>query len=91
MKVESWFDAIYYIDAIQSSANYAYNHPNFCFPKINNDNMVIEAKALGHPLIPEAKRINNDFSIDKKNFIIITGANMAGKSTFLEPYHLILY
>ena len=88
MKVESWFDAIYYIDAIQSSANYSYNHPSFRFPTINDDNMVIEAKALGHPLIPEAKRINNDFSIDKKNFIIITGANMAGKSTFLRTLSL---
>jgi len=88
MQVEKWFDAIYYVDAIQSSANYAYNHPSFCFPKINQDNMVIEAKELGHPLIPEVKRINNDFKIDKKNFIIITGANMAGKSTFLRTLSL---
>jgi len=88
MQVEKWFDAIYYIDAIQSSANYAYNHPAFCFPTINQDHMVIQAKELGHPLIPEVKRINNDFSIDKKNFIIITGANMAGKSTFLRTLSL---
>lgn len=88
LQVEKWFDAIYYIDAIQSSANYAYNHPGYCFPTINQDEMIIEAKELGHPLIPFQKRIDNDFSINKKNFIIITGANMAGKSTFLRTLSL---
>lgn len=88
VKVEKWFDAIYFVDAMQSAANFAYNHAAYSFPKINNDENVIQAKNLGHPLIDGKKRVNNDFTIHKKNFIIITGANMAGKSTFLRTISL---
>jgi ABC-type multidrug transport system fused ATPase/permease subunit len=85
--VKSWFDTIEFFDAYNSLANFAYNHPTFVYPNIINYS-VIEAKGLGHFMIDDSKRVSNDFKIDKNEFIIITGANMAGKSTFLRTIAL---
>lgn len=85
--VKSWFDTIEFFDAFNSLANFAYNHPAFVYPNISN-HAVIEAKGLGHFMIEASKRVSNDFKIDKNEFIIITGANMAGKSTFLRTVAL---
>ena len=87
-QVESWFDVIAYFDAQISLSNYAYNHPDHHFPEIVQNDLVIQAVALGHPLLDEHTRVNNDFSIHKKDFHIVTGANMAGKSTFLRTISL---
>ena len=87
-QVESWFDVIAYFDAQISLSNYAYNHPDHHFPEIVQNDLVIDAVALGHPLLDEQIRVNNDFSINEKDFHIVTGANMAGKSTFLRTISL---
>ncbi len=87
-KVEIWFEVISFFDAQNSLANVTFNHPEFSFPEINNDEKIITAKNLGHPLLKVSQRIDNDFTIDKKQFFIITGANMAGKSTFLRTVSL---
>lgn len=88
-QIHRWFEAIYTMDAFLSMSNFAYNHPEYVFPEITNNNpTIIEAKDIGHPLILTTKRINNDFTIKDGNFIIITGANMAGKSTFLRTISL---
>ncbi|SNR55879.1 MutS-related protein [Lutibacter flavus] len=86
--VENWFKVIAFFDAQNSLANYAFNHPNYNFPKINKDKNVISANKLGHPLLKEKQRIDNDFTIENQQFFIITGANMAGKSTFLRTVSL---
>lgn len=40
---------------------------------------------MGHPLIDDKERVSNDVHLDRQQSIItITGANMAGKSTFLR-------
>ena len=87
-KVEHWFDVIAYFDAQNSLANYVFNHPEYIFPKILEEEKVIDSKELGHPLINSKQRIDNDFTIAEKEFFIITGANMAGKSTFLRTVSL---
>lgn len=87
-QVENWFEVIAYFDAQISLANYSYNHPEHNYPDINQNAMVVETEELGHPLLDKKIRINNDFSIRKKDFHIITGANMAGKSTFLRTISL---
>ncbi len=83
---QAWFEALGKFDALQSIATFGYNNSeNICFPECNTDNFVINAKDMGHPLIPENERVNNDFEIsDFHQFNIVTGANMAGKSTFLR-------
>ncbi len=86
--VEAWFDVIAFFDAYNSLANYAFNRPSYCYPEITEGKTVIEAKALGHPMLNPEKRVDNDVKIDKEQFFIITGANMAGKSTFLRTISL---
>lgn len=88
-QVKNWFEVIAFFDAHNSYANYVFNNTNYVFPKIQTDAIfTIDSKALGHPLLDENKRICNDFSIESNQFFIVTGANMAGKSTFLRTVSL---
>lgn len=87
-KVESWFKIIAFFDAQNSLSNFAFNHPNYVFPAINNGNKIINATDLGHTLLKETQRVDNNFTIENQQFFIITGANMAGKSTFLRTVSL---
>jgi len=87
-QVETWFDVIAFFDAQNSLANYVFNHPKHSFPMITDEDFTIKAKQLGHPLLNEEKRIDNNFTIKNQEFFIITGANMAGKSTFLRTVSL---
>jgi len=88
--VESWFETITFFDAQNTLANFSYNHPAFVVPTISNTSAIIKATQLGHPLLNSSKRIDNNFIIDKEQFFIVTGANMAGKSTFLRTVSLTM-
>lgn len=77
-------NAIAQLDALVSLANFAYNRPSFCKPVVDGE-ILLNAHQMGHPLIAESERVNNDFCVDGLHrFFITTGANMAGKSTFLR-------
>ncbi len=78
-----WLDVIAAFEALNSLANFAFNDPAFCYPEIN-DRYEIRMKDAGHPLIRAEKRVNNDVAFDQQRFIILSGSNMAGKSTFLR-------
>lgn len=80
-----WLSLLGRVDALNSLANHAFNNPGYCYPLIAAGEPVIRAVALGHPLLPRETRVCNDFSVSSKGRVfIITGANMAGKSTFLR-------
>ncbi len=80
----NWFSVLKDFDAYISLAIFAHNNPESSFPK-PNDKILFDTKDLGHPLINEKTRIGNEFIIrDIKRIKIVTGANMAGKSTFLR-------
>ena len=87
-KVEDWFEVVSFFDAYNSLGNYAFNHPHYVYPIITDDKNVINAKDLGHPLLKVLKRVDNNLTIENEQFFIITGANMAGKSTFLRTVSL---
>ena len=86
--VEAWFKVIAFFDAYNSLGNFAFNHPEYTFAMISDEKPVLKSKDAGHPLLNPAKNVLNDFEIDKEQFLIITGANMAGKSTFLRTVSL---
>ncbi|MBI9036786.1 MAG: hypothetical protein JEY97_01520 [Bacteroidales bacterium] len=80
-----WFEVIAEFDALSAFANFRFNNPNSVFPEISKSDFQIISTELGHPLIDRKERVDNDFVInDWKQFLIITGANMAGKSTYLR-------
>ena len=87
-KVEDWFKVVTFFDAYNSFGNYAFNHKQYVYPKILEEGKQTTVTELGHPLLKTEKRIDNNFSIETEQFFIITGANMAGKSTFLRTISL---
>jgi len=86
--IEKWFHVVAFFDAENSLANFHFNHPKFIFPEITSEKKVISGIDLGHPLLKNENRIDNNFTINKEEFFIVTGANMAGKSTFLRTVSL---
>ena len=88
-KIAKWFEALGEIDAMNSFAAYAYNNPAYTYPIPDVGNFTITSRNLGHPLIPPEQRKSNDFIlVNWHTIIVLTGANMAGKSTFLRTVGL---
>ena len=82
-KVEKWLYHISEIDAQNSLANFAYNQDTYVYPKLTDQHQ-LKVKNLIHPSLDPQKAVGNSLSISGDDFLIITGANMAGKSTFLR-------
>lgn len=83
--IDHWFAGLAEMEAISTIGNLTFNHPAWTFPAIHNEEAVFESEELGHPLIPVDKRVNNSFSTKGVNQLnLVTGSNMAGKSTFLR-------
>lgn len=79
-----WVDAVTETDALISLAVYRFGHPAYAVPVPAGD-CLLDAQGLGHPLLPEEGRVDNDLRVEGlHDLYIVTGANMAGKSTFLR-------
>lgn len=85
---KEWFEVIAFFDAYISLGTFAFNHPEYAFPNLGTSEIVLKSKGAGHPLLDSKKSVLNDFEIGSERFFIITGANMAGKSTFLRTVSL---
>lgn len=80
-----WLEAISEMDAYCSLATFAYNHPDYVYPHLTAAPFCMKGEGLGHPLMNWQTCVRNDIDIEKRPFfVIITGANMAGKSTYLR-------
>ena len=82
-RVAQWLETVASTEVLCSFANFAYNNPHFVYPTFNNQYR-ISFEDVGHPLIAENERITNNITLDEAHFIILTGSNMSGKSTFLR-------
>ncbi len=79
-----WLESLGEWDSLLSLATLHYNYPNYAFAKISTA-LEVESRDMGHLLIPNKSRVTNNFNLGKPaNVWLITGANMAGKSTFLR-------
>jgi len=81
--ISNWLEVIGEIEAINSLSNFAYNNPTYTFPSLNT-NEELSFEELGHPMLPDDVRVCNDVTFVDQKFIILTGSNMSGKSTFLR-------
>ena len=83
--VRRWLAAVGQIEALCSLASHAYEHPEDPFPEFTAESPLIEAEAIGHPLIPEAKLVRNSVSLGGSlRLLVVSGSNMSGKSTLLR-------
>ncbi|SFC51780.1 MutS domain III [Parapedobacter composti] len=79
------FDVVAEAEALGSLAALSRNHPGWAFPEITEQSEpFVEAQSLAHPLIPAGKAVANDYAMVNHRIALITGSNMAGKSTFLR-------
>lgn len=85
-KLDEWLSHFYQLEAFCSMANFGWLNPHYCFSLPDDvSQKPFSATSLGHPLIPHDEKVTNDISIDSKgDILLITGSNMAGKSTFLR-------
>jgi DNA mismatch repair ATPase MutS len=81
--VMPWLQLLGEVEALNSFGNLSFNNPGFCQPKVSESELMI-TENMGHPLIRREKRINNSISFAEHRFVILTGSNMSGKSTFLR-------
>ena len=84
-QLDDWFSVIAEMEVTNSLASLFYNEPAWTFPSVDEKYFHYSGEEIGHPLIPVDKRITNNFSLEGNGKIaMITGSNMAGKSTFLR-------
>ena len=90
--IRGWLASVGEFEALSSLAGYTWEHPADPFPAFAVDSPCFEARDLGHPLLPAAKAIGNDLSLGSgpcgPQLLIVSGPNMAGKSTFLRAIGL---
>ena len=80
-----WFERLAELEVLISQAGLSFSKKNWIFPEQSNENYFLQAQGLGHPMINDSSIITNDFEMQGQGeVILLTGPNMAGKSTFLR-------
>lgn len=82
----AWLDALAELDALVALGTLAHDEPAWSFPLIEEGGPPgVQARALGHPLLGHEQRVANDVVVGPPGTVLlVTGSNMAGKSTLLR-------
>src|SRR5262249_9308664 len=85
-RARGWLGALGELEALAALADLAHDNPGWAFPEVApREPVTIEARGLGHPLLPETVRGPNDVTLGPPGtFLLVTGSNMSGKSTLLR-------
>ena len=84
-EIVRWMESIGEIEALLALASFAFEHPSFVMPEIVEGDALFDGDAVGHPLIPDDRRVANDVSIGGElRLLIVSGSNMSGKSTLMR-------
>ncbi len=84
-QVAKWFSMLAEVEVLHSLATLHFNKPGWSFPEFTDVHFTFDGKEIGHPLLPEQTRVNSNFDLEGTAKIgLVTGSNMAGKSTFLR-------
>jgi hypothetical protein len=83
--IPDWLRSVGEFEALACISCFAYEHPDYPFPKIAETGICFDAHQLGHPLIPADQCVRNDLRLDEQTrLVLISGSNMSGKSTMLR-------
>jgi MutS domain V len=83
--IRGWLNAVGEFEALTSLSSFAYEHPHYAFPEFALRGPLFEAAELAHPLLPAEKAVANDVTLGKPlRLVVLSGPNMAGKSTFIR-------
>jgi hypothetical protein len=83
--IRGWIAGVGEIEALTALSGFAYEHPDYVFPEFVTDETLFDATGTAHPLLPAGKAVENDVQLgDGMQLIILSGPNMAGKSTFIR-------
>ncbi|MEZ6096404.1 MAG: hypothetical protein R3C03_19615 [Pirellulaceae bacterium] len=89
---KDWFTALGEWEALNALAKCAWDHPDWTFPHVvakNQNSQRIIGKRMGHPLLPQQSRVDNDLEMGPQgSFLLVTGSDMSGKSTLLRTIGL---
>jgi DNA mismatch repair ATPase MutS len=84
-KLSIWYKLVGEFEVLNSLATLHFNQPAWVFPKLVNQHFTLEGDDIGHPLLPTAQRVTSSFYLNGEGKVaLVTGSNMAGKSTFLR-------
>lgn len=88
-KARNWFDNMGQWESLCAMGKLAHDQPDWTFPKVSNDEQIIKTKQLGHPLLSNQDRVDNDCQVGPPGTVLlVTGSNMSGKSTLLRSVGL---
>ena len=83
--IRGWLSAVGEFEALSALAGYAWEHPANVMPEFVEERACFDATGLAHPLLPASTAVGNDLALGSKmQLIVVSGPNMAGKSTFLR-------
>jgi hypothetical protein len=87
--VREWLDSLGELDALSTFAQVRQDHQTWCLPRVDGKEPAFRGTGLGHPLIPDGRRVANDVEVGPSGtLLLITGSNMSGKSTLLRAIGL---